>query len=116
MAENKQYISQAQDHGAVLISDNVVAAIVVNALKDVEGVIGLNAKLGVDLKNWNKGLKITISENNEITVDCSVIVAYGCSVIVVAKAAQDAIVSAIENMTGVKPQVVNINVSGIVRQ
>lgn len=116
MAENKQYITQAQDNGAVMISDNVVAAIVVNALKDVEGVVGINAKLGVDLKNWNKGLKITITEENEITVDCSLIVAYGHSVIVVAKAAQDAIASGIENMTGIKPSVVNVNVSGIARQ
>ena len=119
MAENKQYITQAQDNGAVLISDDVVAAIVINSLKDVEGVVGLTAKLGTDLialKNWNKGLQITIGENNAIHVDCSIIVAYGQSVIVVAKNAQDAICSAIENMTGVKPTMVNVNVSGIVRQ
>lgn len=119
MAENKQYISQAQDNGAVMISDDVVAAIVVNALKDVEGVVGLTAKLGTDLaalKNWNKGLKIVISENNEVSVDTSIVVAYGQPVIVVAKAAQDAIFSAVENMTGVKPSVVNVNVCGIARQ
>lgn len=119
MAENKQYITQAQDFGAVMISDDVVAAIVVNSLKDVEGVAGLTPKLGTDLaalKNWNKGLKITISEKNEISVDCSIVVTYGQPVITVAKAAQDAIATAIENMTGVKPNVVNVNVCGIARQ
>ena len=119
MADSKQYITQAQDHGAVMISDDVVAAIVVNALKDVEGVVGLTAKLGTDLaalKNWNKGLKISISENNEVSVDCSIVVAYGQAVIMVAKNAQDAVCGAIENMTGIKPSVVNINVCGIARQ
>lgn len=118
MADNKQYISQALDNGAVMISDDVVAAIVINALKDVEGVSGLTAKLGTDaaaLKNWNKALKVTISDN-AVGVDCSIVVAYGLPVIVVAKNAQEAISAAIENMTGVKPTAVNVNVCGIVRQ
>lgn len=119
MAETKKYITQAQEHGAVMISDDVVAAIAVNALKDVDGVVSLTAKLGTDLaslKNWNKALKILVGENNEISVDCSIVVAYGMSVISVAKAAQDAITSAISNMTGIKPVSVNVNVCGIVRQ
>lgn len=119
MADNKQYISQALDNGAVMISDDVVAAIVINSLKDVEGVSGLTAKMGTDaaaLKNWGKALKVTISSDNEISVDCSIVVAYGQPVIVVAKNAQDAIASAIENMTGVKPSAVNVNVCGIARQ
>ncbi len=119
MADNKQYITHGLDCGSVMISDDVVAAIVINALKDVEGVAGLTAKIGVDagaLKNWNKALKVSIGENNEISVDCSVVVAYGQPVIVVAKNAQDAIGAAIENMTGVKPGTVNVNVCGIARQ
>ena len=119
MADNRQYISQALDHGAVMISDDVMAAIVINSLKDVEGVSGLTSKLGTDavaLKNWGKALKVTISENNEISIDCSIVVAYGQPVIVVAKNAQDAIAAAIENMTGVKAGSVNVNVCGIARQ
>ena len=119
MAESKQFISQTHEFGSVIISDDVVAAIVVNALKDVEGVVGLSAKLGTDiaaLKNWNKALKISISDSNEVNVDCGIVVTYGRPVIVVAKAAQDAIAAAIENMTGVKPSLVNVNVCGIARQ
>ena len=119
MAENKQYITQAQDHGAVMISEEVVAAIVINSLKDVEGVIGIGGKLGLDLasfKNWAKSLTITIADNNSVLVDCNIIVSYGQSVIDVAKAAQEAIVSAVESMTGVKPAAVNVNVCGIARE
>ncbi len=119
MAENKQYITQAQENGAVMISEEVIAAIVVNSLKDVEGVIGLGGKLGFDLasiKNWAKALNITIADDNDVRVDCNIIVAYGQSVISVAKAVQDAITGAVEAMTGVKPSAVNVNVCGIANQ
>jgi uncharacterized alkaline shock family protein YloU len=119
MAENKQYITQNQENGTVLISDDVIGAIVVSSLKDVEGVIGIGGKLGFDLasiKNWAKALRINIADENSVTIDCNIIVAYGQSVILVAKNAQDAITMAIESMTGVKPAAVNINVSGIARQ
>ena len=117
MAENKQYITQAQDNGTVMISEEVVAAIVTQAAKDVEGVVSLGGKPGVDPKKlWSRDLKITISETNEVSVDCNIVIAYGSTVVTVAKAVQDAVYGAIESMTGVKPVSVNINVCGIVRQ
>ncbi len=118
MADNKKYLTHALEHGSVMISDDVVAAIVINALKDVEGVSGLTSKLGTDaaaLKSWNKGLKVAISENNDISVDCNIVVTYGQSVILVAQNAQDAISAAIANMTGFQPTAVNVNVCGIAR-
>ena len=119
MAENKQYITQVQENGTVMISEEVVAAIVALAVKDVEGVVSLGGKPGADLiakKNWGKGSRIVITEENEITVDCNVIIAYGQSVVTVAKAVQDAVGASIESMTGVKPAAINVNVTGIVRQ
>ena len=119
MSENKQYITQVQENGAVMISEEVIAAIVVNALKEVEGVVGIGGKIGFDLtaiKNWIKSLNITIVSDQELHIDCNIIVAYGQSVIEVAKAAQDVICSSVESMTGVKPSVVNVNVCGIARQ
>lgn len=115
MAENKQYISQEQENGTVQIAQEVLAAITLGALKEVEGFSGVAAKVNADLKNWNKALKIVIGENNEITIDCGIVVAYGQSVINVAKAAQDAVCAAVENITGIRPLAVNINVSGIAR-
>lgn len=119
MADNKQYITQTQDHGTVLISDEVVGAIVINTLKEVEGVAGIGGKLGFDLnaiKNWAKALRIGIGDNNDVSIDCNIIVVYGQSVISVAKNAQDAIASSVESMTGVKPAAVNVNVCGIAHQ
>lgn len=117
MAESKQYITQVQDNGTVMISQETVAAIVSHAAKEVEGVICIGSKPGIDpSKLWSKDLKISISETNEISVDCNLVVAYGSTVVTVAKAVQDAVYAAIESMTGVKPVAVNINVCGIARQ
>ena len=122
MADNKQYITRVQNNGSVMISEDVVATIIEHAIHDVEGVIGLSTKPGADIaeligkKNWGKGMKITIAENNELCVDCNVIVAYGQSVVNVATAIQDAIGSALESTTGVKVASVNVNICGISAQ
>ena len=122
MAENKQYVTQMQENGAVLISEDVIITIVAHAVEEVEGVVGLNAKPGADIveligkKNWGKGLKITIGEEDALTIDCNITVAYGQSVVDVAKAAQDSVTNALESMAGVKIAAVNVNVCGIVRQ
>ena len=122
MAENKQYVSQIQENGSVLISEDVIATIVANAVKDVEGVVGLSVKPGADIadmigkKNWGKGMKIVIGEDDSLIVDCNVNVGYGQSVVVVAKAVQDAVTAALESTAGVKVTAVNVNVCGIIRQ
>lgn len=122
MAESKQYITQVQENGRVMISEDVIATIVAHAVSDVEGVVGLDVKPGADIaeligkKNWGKGVKIIIAEDDVVTINCNVTVAYGHSVVCVANAVQDAIYSAVESMTGVTIQTVNVNVCGIVRQ
>lgn len=122
MAENKQYITQTQENGNVMISEDVIGTIVSHAASEVEGVVGLSVKPGADIadmigkKNWGKGMKITIGDNNEVAIDCNVNVAYGQSVVGVAKAVQEAIKNAMEAMTGVAVSSVNVNVCGIVRQ
>ncbi|MBQ7817204.1 MAG: Asp23/Gls24 family envelope stress response protein [Oscillospiraceae bacterium] len=117
MADNKQYITQNQENGAVMISEEVIATIVSNAVSDVEGVVSIGAaRTNLERKLLNKGMKITITETNDVTVECNIVVAYGTSVITVANAAQEAAAAAVEAMTGVKPVAININVAGIVRQ
>ena len=122
MAENKQYIVQEEKNGAVMISEDVIAAIVAQAVSEVEGVSGLNVKPGADIaefigkKNWGKGIKVVIAEDNSVIIDCNLTVYYGVSVVSVAKSAQDAITSAVESMAGVKMSAVNVNVCGIVRK
>ncbi len=120
MADNKQYITQTQENGSLLISEDVIAAIVAHTLKDVEGVVGLNNKIGADfverLGKRNKGVKVAVSDDNTITVDCNIVIYYGQSIVNVSKAAQIAVSNAITAMAGVNISAVNINVCGIARQ
>ena len=122
MAENKQSITQVQKNGNVIISEDVIATIVSHAVSEVEGVIGLSVKPGADIaeiigkKNWGKGIKIIIADNDEVSLECNVTVNYGQSVVAVAKAVQEAVAAAVESIAGVKVAAVNVNVCGIVRQ
>lgn len=122
MADNKQYVTQIQKNGNVLISEDVFASIVAHAVTDVKGVVGLSTKPGADIaefigkKNWGKGIKILVNEDNEVSIDCNVTVSYGQSVVDVAKDVQAAIHNAVEELTGVTIAAVNVNVCGIVRQ
>ena len=122
MAENKQYITQTCENGCVMISEDVVTTIALNALTDIEGFAGLSTKPGADIvdmigkKHWGKGVKVVITEEDALIIDCNVLIVYGHSVVNVAKSIQDAVASALESTTGAKVQGVNVNVCGIVRK
>ncbi len=115
MAEYKQYITQSQDNGNVMISEDVIATIVEHTLTEVEGVVKGGAEV-VGKKSWGKGIRIAIAEDNTLTLGCNIIVGYGESVINVAKAVQEAVTTAVESVTGVTVDDVNVNVCGIVRK
>ena len=121
MAEYKQYITQIQENGNVMISEDVIASIVASALTEVEGLGSLGTKPGIGIldfdskKHWGKSLKIMIAEDNSLAIDCSVMINYGQSVVDVAAAVQTAVSNALESVTGVKVTAVNVNVCGIVR-
>ena len=122
MAENRQYVTQIQDNGRVMISEEVIDTIVAQSLTDIEGFVGLSNKPGIDIseiigkKSWGKGLKVTISEDNALTIECNVIMSYGHSVVSVAKVIQETVSSSVSSMTGVQDITVNVNVCGIVRK
>ena len=121
MAENKQYITQNCENGTVMISEDVVSTIAQNALSEIEGFAGLSTKPGADIidmigkKNWGKGVKVVITEEDDLIVDCNVLVAYGHSVVAVANAIQTAVASARESTIGCKVLGVNVNICGLVR-
>ena len=115
MAEYKQYITQIQENGNVMISEDVIAAIVEHALTEVDGVVKGGSDV-VGKKSWGKGLRIAIAEDNSLTIGCNIIVGYGESVINVAKAVQETVTTAVESVTGVTVTDVNVNVCGIIRK
>ena len=114
MADNKQYITQVHDNGTVMISEEVVTTIVINAIEEVEGVAPVPVRN--DLLNKHKLVKIAIADNNDLTIDCTIFVKFGNSVVEVAKAVQQNIIDSVESVTGVKVVCVNVNVSGSAKQ
>lgn len=110
MAESK-YITQMQENGKVLISEEVLVSIISYAVQEVEHVC-LSGKPG---KNWGRGVKITMFEDNELDVVCFINVDYNQSVVSAAQAVQEAVVTALESMAGVTVSGVNVNVCGISR-
>lgn len=122
MAESKQYITHIQDNGKILVSEDVIATIVAQAVKDVDGVAGLSTKAVAELadmigkKNWGKGMKITVNDDNAVVIDCDIVINFGQSVVEVAEAVQNAVSNAVESTAAVSGVKVNVNVCGIMRQ
>ena len=120
MNENKEYISQLQDNGSLHISEEVIASIAGLAVMEVDGVCGLGSNVGPDLadilgkKNLAKGIHISVSEENEIALDCTIMVKLGYNIKDVAAAAQSAVVSNVESVTGLRVSSVNVTVAGVV--
>lgn len=119
MAEIREYITQAQEDGAIHISQDVIATIAAVAASEVEGVYALGSSQGGDIaelfgrKNSAKAVRLSINENEEICVECNVVALYGYSVVELAKNVQENVCSAIESMTALKVASVDINVCGI---
>ena len=119
MGDNN-YISYQEENGSINISEEVILTIVRAAVTEVEGVASLSTTAGTELaeliglKSIPKGVT-TRFDNNKIITDVIINVSYGNNVVNVAKAVQDAVTAALESMTGVKVNSVNINVCGIVK-
>lgn len=118
MAEGKEYISREEELGSVSISEEVLAAIAGAAAIEVEGVSGLGNGLGSDLavvvgrKLLSRGVRLSVEEDN-VSVEISVMVKYGYVVPDVARAVQEAVVSAVENTSSLHVQSVNVTVAGV---
>lgn len=101
------------------ISEDVIGIIAGLAASEVEGIAGMtlgfvdgiNQILGGN-KKYSKGVKIEL-EGKKVTIDLYVNVKYGVRIPDIAWAAQNAVKSAVENMTGLDVIAVNINVQGI---
>lgn len=109
MSDNKGYITRAQENGTVLISEEVLTSIASVAIKEVEGVCGFYGGFG---KKPGKGLKLTLKESS-VDIECNIIALYGHSVVEIAENIQRTVVSAVENMTGLTVDAINVNVCGI---
>lgn len=111
------YMTTMTEKGEINISEDVITTMVIAAISEVEGVSGLANAVGNDILDFigkrtlNKGVKVSV-ENDLVTVDVLVVVAFGSVVTEVAKNVQNTIAGALESMAGLSP-VVNVHVSGV---
>ena len=122
MAESKEYMTMPEENGSINISEEVIAAIAVGAVREVEGVSGMMTNLGgsvTDLVNNRKnaqkgakGVKIDMT-GAALVLDLYLTVQYGQPIPEVAENAQKAVSSAVEAMTGCPVEAVNIHVGGV---
>ena len=112
MSESKEYVSKSVENGAILISEEVLAAMASMAVSEVEGVYGLSNAIA-SKKNAGRGIRVIIAQDDSVSIDCYVIALYGYSVLEVAKAVQEAVTTTVESTTGSKVSNVNVSISGI---
>lgn len=121
MGESKEYMTLPEENGSINISEEVIAAIAVGAVRDVEGVSGMMTNLGssvtdlVNKKNAHKGtkgVKIDMT-GTALVLDVYLTVKFGTPIPEVAENAQKAVISAVEAMTGCSVGAVNVHVGGV---
>ena len=122
MADSKEYMTLPEENGSINISEEVIAAIAVGAVREVEGVSGMMTNLGSsvsDLVNNRKnaqkgvrGVKIDMT-GAALVLDLYLTVQYGTPIPEVARGAQKAVAGAVEAMTGCAVEAVNIHVAGV---
>lgn len=122
MADSKDYMTLSEENGSIHIAEEVIAAIAVGAVREVEGVSGMMTNLGgsvTDLmnnkKNAQKGAKgVKIDMTSEaLVLNLYLTVQYGHAIPEVAENAQKAVSAAVEAMTGCSVSAVNIHVGGV---
>jgi len=118
MGEGREYISRPDEMGNIHISEDVLAVIAAAAAQEVEGVSSLAGGLPGDLaelvnsKKLNRGIDIRVSDES-VNIRVAILVKYGHVIPDVGRAVQDAIMSAVENTTGLNVENVNVHVAGV---
>ena len=122
MADSREYMTVPEENGSINIAEDVIAAIAVGAVREVEGVAGMMTSLGgsvTDLMNNRKnaqksvkGVKIDMT-GAALVLDLYLTVQYGHPIPEVAENAQKSVISSVEAMTGCGVEAVNIHVCGV---
>ena len=116
--DNSYNIEESNSLGKVQIADDVVAIIAGLAAGEVEGVYRLAGNLPNELaskfgkKNPAKGVKVELLPG-KVKVDIAIEVLYEYSIPSVSGQVQDKVKQAIETMTGLSVEEVNIRIAGV---
>ena len=103
----------------IKISSDVIAVIAGVAVSEVPGVFGMAGGFAGGItevlkgkKNLAKGIKVDTTDN-KAKIDVNIIVEYGARIPDVAFEIQTRVKKAVESMTGLKVEEVNVHVQGV---
>lgn len=117
-AEKSGYELQAERAGTVRIADDVVAMIAALAATEVEGIAAMAGNLTnellsrVGVRGLSRGARVEVSEG-KVRAELAVVMEYGYNIPATCQKVQTKVKNAIENMTGLEVQDVNIRIAGI---
>ena len=109
-----EYITRAEENGMIHIAEDVIAAIVADAVKDVEGVGAASQNVGEQLTGKKAVRSVRVEQvDDAVAVDVFLMARYGFAIPEVAQKVQEAVSNAVGGMTGIAVKEVNVHVGGI---
>ena len=107
-------------YGSVLIDENVIATYAGSVAVECFGIVGMaavNVKDGLvkllKKEHITHGIEVVVGDNNEITIDFHVIIAYGVAIVTVCDNLIETVKYKVEQFTGMKVDKINIHVEGV---
>jgi len=120
--KNKEEIIQEEvkeiEENGIKIADDVIATIAGKSALEVKGVYSMAGGFAGGIsevfgkKSYTKGIKVDNTEKG-LKIDVNIIVEYGSRIPDVAYEIQNKVKNAIENMTGLKVEEVNVHIQGV---
>ena len=118
-SDKNSYVLQDDENlGTVKIADDVVAMIAALAATEVEGVAAMSGNMTnellsrVGVKNMAKGTRVEVLQKR-VKVDLAITIEYGFNIPATCQRVQTKVKNAVENMTGLEVNDVNIRIAGI---
>lgn len=110
----------SNENGEIIIENEVIAQYAGNAALGCFGIVGMAA---ISMKDGiakllkgdkiSRGVNVVIGEDNELTIDFHIIVAYGVSISTVCDNLISTVKYSIEEMTSMPVKAINIFVEGV---
>ena len=113
----EQEVNEIEENG-IKIADDVVATIAGKAALEVKGVFSMSGGFAGGIsevfgkKTYTRGIKVDNTEKG-LKIDVNIIVEYGARIPDVAYEIQNRVKKAIENMTGLSIDEVNVHIHGV---
>ena len=109
--------SMSTDLGIITVNPEVIAKYAGSVAVECVGMAAVNMKDGLvrllKKDSLTHGIQVTISDNNEITLNFHVIVAYGVNILSVSDNLMSNVKYKVEEFTGMAVEKINIFVEGV---